>query len=403
MNLKACHALKILKPMKMGIFGLLLWCAAVLPVAAHLSPIPMATATIQPDGRFTFNLTFDVMAFALDSFPENVTDLAMNELLDGPVAELGARLGDAQIRFQKEFSVFANGTTGAVATLIFPSVADVQRYKESAPLIRLPVMLLVAVEGRMPAGSRSVSFRLPAKLGSVALTVVRPDQPIGVLIVNSGEATSPLPLKLEEVAATSPATQAIPEPSRWEWARRFLELGFLHILPRGTDHILFVLGLFLLGNSLRPLLIQVTAFTVAHSFTLALSLYGVFRLPPAVVEPLIAFSVAFVALENMFTAKLHRWRLFVVFGFGLIHGLGFAGVLTELGLPRREFATALVTFNAGVELGQLSVIGLAFLAIGWWRGCSWYRRGIVLPASGLIAAIAIYWTIQRVALYSRST
>jgi uncharacterized membrane protein YjjP (DUF1212 family) len=147
--------------------------------------------------------------------------------------------------------------------------------------------------------------------------------------------------------------------------------------------------------------LQITAFTVAHSITLALAMYGVFRLSPQVVEPLIALSIAFVALENIFTAKLHRWRLFVVFGFGLIHGLGFASVLTSIGLPRKEFVTALVTFNAGVELGQLSVIVLAFLVVGWWRERAWYRQRIVVPASGLIAAIGIFWTIQRLNLYAR--
>ena len=389
------------KLLKAGCLGLLLWCAATLPVFAHVLTLPVGTATIQPDGRYTMDLTFDVIAFALDQLSENAADSAMNELLDGPPEILSARLNEARTRFKNEFAILENGTAGTVETLVFPSLEDLQRYKESAPAVRLPVMLVLSLEGRLPAGSRSASFRLPAKLGRVALTVVRPDQPIGVLMVVPGEATTPLPVKLQDVASTSTDAAAIAEPSRWEWARRYVVLGFVHILPRGTDHILFVVGLFLLGNNLRPLLMQITAFTVAHSITLALSMYGVCRLPPQVVEPLIALSIAFVALENIFTAKLHRWRLFVVFGFGLIHGLGFASVLTSIGLPRKEFVTALVTFNAGVELGQLSVIALAFLVVGWWRGRSWYRQRIVVPASGLIATVGIFWTIQRLNLYAR--
>lgn len=396
-----CHTIKVPKLLKAGCLGLLLWCAAVLPVFAHVLALPVGTATIHPDGRFTLDLTFDVIAFALDQLSENAADSAMNELLDGPPEILSARLNEARTRFKNEFAILENGTASTVETLVFPSLEDVQRYKESAPAVRLPVMLVLSLEGRLPAGSRSASFRLPAKLGTVALTVVRPDQPIGVLMVVPGEATTPLPVKLQGVASTPTDAAAIAEPSRWEWARRYVVLGFVHILPRGTDHILFVVGLFLLGNHLRPLLMQITAFTVAHSITLALSMYGVFRLPPQVVEPLIALSIAFVALENIFTAKLHRWRLFVVFGFGLIHGLGFASVLTSIGLPRKEFVTALVTFNAGVELGQLSVIGLAFLVVGWWRGRSWYRQRIVVPVSGLIATVGIFWTIQRLYLYSR--
>jgi hypothetical protein len=183
--------------------------------------------------------------------------------------------------------------------------------------------------------------------------------------------------------------------SRWQIAADYTALGFTHILPKGLDHILFVLGLFLLSVHWKPLLVQVTAFTLAHTLTLALSMYGVLALSPAVVEPLIAASIAAVAIENVLTARLHAWRPFVVFGFGLLHGLGFAGVLTEIGLPRAEFVTGLVAFNVGVELGQLAVISAAALAVGWWRGRVWYRARIIVPASALIALIGLYWTIER--------
>jgi hypothetical protein len=108
-----------------------------------------------------------------------------------------------------------------------------------------------------------------------------------------------------------------------------------------------------------------------------------------------------VAVENLCTSELKPWRPFVVFGFGLMHGLGFAGVLTSLGLPRDAFATALLTFNLGVESGQLAVITLVFCVVGWWRRRTWYRPAIVLPASGMIAATGLFWTIQRIALAVR--
>jgi len=178
---------------------------------------------------------------------------------------------------------------------------------------------------------------------------------------------------------------------------QYTVLGFTHILPYGLDHILFVLGLFLLSARWKSLLIQVTAFTVAHSITLALTIYGVFSLPASIVEPLIALSIAYVAIENMITKDLHPWRPFVVFGFGLLHGMGFAGVLQEIGLPRSEFLTALVSFNVGVELGQLAVIALAFLCAGlWFQQKAWYRSRIVVPASLVIAATGLYWTVERV-------
>ena len=163
--------------------------------------------------------------------------------------------------------------------------------------------------------------------------------------------------------------------------------------------MLFVLGIFLLSRRLRQVLAQVSAFTVAHSITLALSVYGIVSVSPNVVEPLIAVSIAYVAIENIFVTELKPWRVALVFAFGLLHGMGFAGALKELGLPRSEFVTALITFNVGVEAGQLAVIGAAFLLVGWYYGSRhWYRRLVVVPASALIAFTAVYWTIERLSL-----
>ncbi|MEW6322701.1 MAG: HupE/UreJ family protein [Acidobacteriota bacterium] len=184
-------------------------------------------------------------------------------------------------------------------------------------------------------------------------------------------------------------------PTRWAVLARYVGLGVTHILPKGLDHILFVLGLFLLSTRVRTVLLQVTAFTVAHSITLALSVYGVVALPAGVVEPLIALSIAYVAVENLVTRELKVWRLGLVFLFGLLHGLGFAGVLRDLGLPRGEFVTALLGFNVGVEIGQVAVIGTAALLAAWCARRTWYRARVVVPASVAIAAIGVYWTIAR--------
>ena len=139
-----------------------------------------------------------------------------------------------------------------------------------------------------------------------------------------------------------------------------------------------------------------SAFTVAHSITLGLSMYGFVSVSPRIVEPLIALSIAYVAIENIFLSELKSWRVALVFAFGLLHGMGFAGALKELGLPRSEFVTALLTFNIGVEAGQLAVIGTSFLFVGWYSvHRDWYRSRIVVPASLAIACTALYWTIQR--------
>lgn len=185
-------------------------------------------------------------------------------------------------------------------------------------------------------------------------------------------------------------------PSVWVVGGKYVQLGFLHIVPEGLDHILFVLGLFLLNLQWRPLLWQITAFTVAHTVTLALAALGLIALPEGLVEPLIALSIAYVAIENCMTFEMKPWRPAVVFGFGLIHGLGFAGVLGGLGLPEQGFMVALLGFNLGVELGQVAVLLAAFIAVGAFRNRPWYRSRITIPASLAIAAIALMWTVERV-------
>jgi hydrogenase/urease accessory protein HupE len=162
------------------------------------------------------------------------------------------------------------------------------------------------------------------------------------------------------------------------------------------DHILFVLGIFLLSRAVRPLLLQVTAFTVAHSVTLALATLGLVKAPSSVVEPIIAASIAALAVENIFHKKYSHWRLLVVFAFGLIHGLGFASALRDLDLPQSSLVVGLVGFNFGVEGGQLAVISLAAACTFWIRDQELYRRWVVFPVSGLIAAVGLFWTVERI-------
>jgi len=177
----------------------------------------------------------------------------------------------------------------------------------------------------------------------------------------------------------------------------YVKIGFIHIIPRGFDHILFVLGLFLYAARWRPLLVQVTIFTLAHSLTLALAARGLVSIPASIVEPLIAASIAYVALENLWRQKLHASRLVVIFAFGLLHGLGFASVLAEIGLPESDFMISLISFNIGVELGQIAVISGAFLLTFFLPlSAGAYRRLITIPASLVIGAIGIWMATERV-------
>lgn len=184
-------------------------------------------------------------------------------------------------------------------------------------------------------------------------------------------------------------------PSSLEAFIAFSWLGFTHILPKGLDHILFVLGLFLLSPGWRPLLWQVTAFTVAHSITLALAIQGSISVPPEIVEPIIALSITIIALENVLSRELKPWRPVVVFVFGLIHGLGFAGVLEEIGLPDGEQWIALIAFNLGVEFGQIAVILMALGVVWFFRQSPWYRQRITIPASLIIGAVGLFWFFER--------
>ncbi len=177
----------------------------------------------------------------------------------------------------------------------------------------------------------------------------------------------------------------------------YLKLGFTHILPLGLDHILFVLSLYLLNPTIRQVLWQTAAFTLAHSITLALAIYGIITPDPSIVEPLIALSIVMVALENFFSESVSVYRIILIFCFGLVHGLGFSGVLSELGMPKDQFINALISFNVGVEIGQITVILIAyFLVVKWFKNKIWFRKRVVYPISGLIAIIAFYWTIERI-------
>ncbi len=182
----------------------------------------------------------------------------------------------------------------------------------------------------------------------------------------------------------------------WSTFVSYVKQGFEHILPEGLDHILFVLGLFLLCRAWKPILIQVTTFTAAHTITLALATLGYVSAPAHIVEPIIAISIAVVALENIFRPTYGKFRLLLVFIFGLIHGLGFAQRLIDEQIPSGSITSALLGFNFGVEFGQLAVIGLAVAATFWIKDEEKYRGWVVIPASALIALAGLFWAYQRI-------
>jgi len=257
---------------------------------------------------------------------------------------------------------------------------------------KVPRISVIHLEGSIERSIASVTWYYPEQFGDNAVRVRQVDEANEKWHwsewqwLRKDEHSEPF--SLTEIFTRRPLATVIAS---------YVVLGFEHILPRGLDHILFILGIFLLSVHIRPLLWQVTMFTVAHTLTLGLTMTGFITLPSSIVEPLIALSIAYIGIENIFAHSLHKSRLVLVFCFGLLHGMGFASVLSDFGMPENAFITALISFNVGVELGQITVIGLAFFSVGiWLRNKPWYRQAIVIPGSLAIAITGLYWTWDRV-------
>ena len=343
--------------------------AAPLALLAHEAERTRVVLTLAADGRFVLEVANDPLwmlmrleTFAGGTVPANPTPGQR----DARLAQLGSVFADRIVLFVDGREVRAE----SVAYVPPPAPPD--------------SLATFTLTGRMPRGASDLRWLYGIVADPYPLEIRQAD----------GSSTVEW-IRGTDWSGTIDLTRSFARPTRWEIARQYLALGYTHILPKGLDHILFVLGIFLLSPRLKTMLLQVTAFTVAHSITLGLSIYGIVSLPPGVVEPLIALSIAYVAIENLVTRELKPWRLALVFMFGLLHGLGFAGVLRELGLPRSEFLTGLVAFNLGVEGGQLTVIAGASILVAPFVTRGWYRHRVVIPASLVIAAIGIYWTITR--------
>ena len=358
---------------------------ALLPPAASAHPLTFTDTTVvlQRNGTFQADLVVDLDALALGA-PQSADDAELVAALRGlSPAELETAVERLRRLFQRRVRLRFDGDP-APFDVSFPDHGAPAATESAIPTV---LGLTARLTGAVPAGATELEFFASRAFAEVNLTIR--DDRRGVTrqtLLERGARSDPFPL-------SGPAAP----PGAWSAAGRYLRLGFVHILPRGMDHILFVLGLFLLGARLRPLVWQVSAFTVAHAATLSLAIFDVVSLPARVVEPLIALSIVYVAVENVLTDRLTPWRPATVFLFGLLHGLGFAGVLRELGLPAEERWLGLLTFNAGIELGQLAVIGIALAAVGWCRSRPWYRRRVAIPASAVIAAVGLLWTLERAA------
>ncbi len=352
-------------------------------VAHEIRPA-IVTATLSADDRYEVVVALNIEAVMAGIGPQHT------DTNDAPEAVtyngLHALTPDAlRAKFQA-FSVrwLAGITLEFDDKAVAPEIAKVDIPAAGEPKsARISVVRLV---GQIPPEAKTLKWTYAAEFGSSVVRLKREGrEPLEVGWLKDGQPSASIDLE-------SDGTRSV--------LRKFADyvaVGFTHIIPKGIDHILFVLGLYLFGTTWRPLLIQVTAFTVAHSITLGLGLYGIVTIDASIVEPLIALSIVYVAVENIFTTKMHVWRPAIVFAFGLLHGLGFASVLQDVGLERADYFVGLIGFNVGVEFGQLAVIALAWMATGFWFAHkTWYRQRIVWPASAAIALVGAFWTVERI-------
>ncbi|MDB5971711.1 MAG: HupE/UreJ family protein [Hydrocarboniphaga sp.] len=374
-------------------FGLaaLLLCVLATPVQAHLLNMTRVQVDVGADDQVAVSASLDLTReagggaeyYRLSRSPSPLTDSGLQPRLSALAVALQLRLDGALIPLR-------------VTGVRLPQLPE----SDFLSPVAWP-MTDITLVGTLPPGAALGSGSLQMRFDPA----FRFEEPIALTLqlgssgrrmtrwLVAGQLSPSLPLRAptsgeaaESAAGSEPVLSGL-------W--RYLVFGFEHILPRGLDHMLFVIGLYLGTRRLRTLLMLVTSFTVAHSATLILASFGALRLPASVVEPLITLSIVWIGLENLLSERVRAWRVALVFAFGLLHGLGFAAALKELGLPQSNFLATLLSFNLGVEFGQLAVIGLALLLTGWSRQHSGYRRYFVIPGSLTIAMLALVWTVLR--------
>lgn len=256
---------------------------------------------------------------------------------------------------------------------------------------KVPRASVIVLQGQVAADAENLRWYYPAAFGDNAVRVRQVNEQKEQWYWSDWQW-----IRKDEPSRSFSLSEVFRQPSAPSVAWSYVEIGFTHIIPKGLDHILFILGIFLFSASLKPLFWQVTMFTIAHTITLGLSMNGVISLPANIVEPLIALSIAYIGAENLLARNLHNSRLLLVFAFGLLHGLGFAGMLVDFGMPDDAFALALISFNIGVEFGQLAIILSGYVLLsGWFGRKSWYRIGVIMPGSLLISLIGVYWFAER--------
>jgi HupE / UreJ protein len=366
---------KWLRYRKLGLLSflgaLLFWMTSAMPSQAHWADLSAAEIVVgQTDARLTLTFPTGLTAFADDD-------------RDGKLSASEVRTHQSQLQtfLSKQIRLVSRNNQDGALTSVQPfdaqpsDKATQPLNPQIAPDTHSTLQLTYTWTQSIQALTVTYNLFLPGVSTASCLATIRQDQQIQTFVFSPNNREFSL------------------QPSAWQQIWSFLRLGIEHIFT-GYDHILFLISLLLLGGGLKYLFKVATAFTVAHSVTLSLAVLDIVSLPTRWVESAIALTIVYVAAENFWRQSVKgRWQL--AFGFGLIHGFGFAGILQEMNIPRAHLALSLASFNLGVELGQVTIVAIAFLLLRQLRKVSWepsLRRWI----SAGIVSIGLLWFVERI-------
>ena len=394
-KLVALPALKIISVnrLKQYFYQLLLFLTAIslyLPVSADVVKPALVEISVSTDERVEVEIRTSIEALLteINGRFRNTTESPNAEAYDR-YREMSAE--DLTEAFQTFHDRLLTGVQLAVDGKPIPlQIATVNIPPPG--YTKVPRASVIYLQGRIPRDALSLTWYYPLAFGDQAVRVRQVDQDTNQWHWSAHQ-------WIREDRPTDPfsLTEVFAQPSQLKVMKTYVEAGFFHIVPQGWDHMLFIMGIFLMTLKLKPLLWQATMFTLAHSITLTAGVFDWIRLPVAIVEPLIALSIAYVAIENLFLHRMSRLRLPVVFAFGLLHGLGFASMLTDFGLPEGAYIQALLWFNVGVEFGQVAVLLAGYFALSiWFSRETTFRRWVTLPGSVLIGWLGLAWCYDRI-------
>lgn len=361
-----------------------------LPVSADVVKPALVEISVYTDERVEIEIRTSVEALLteINGRFRNTTESPNAEAYDR-FREMSA--DDLTVAFRSFHDRLLNGVQLAIDGKAVPlQIASVDIPPPG--YTKVPRASVIYLEGHIPRDALALTWYYPLAFGDQAVRVRQVNEDTNQWHWSAHQ-------WIREDRPTDPfsLTEIFGQPSQIKVMNTYVEAGFFHIVPQGWDHMLFIMGIFLMTLKLKPLIWQATMFTLAHSMTLTAGVFEWIRLPVAIVEPLIALSIAYVAIENLFLKRMSRFRLPVVFTFGLLHGLGFASMLTDFGLPEGAYIQALLWFNVGVEFGQLAVLFAGYFVLSiWFSRESTFRRWVTLPGSVIIGWIGVSWCYDRI-------